>query len=169
MTQATHYDRRQATATLQIFDHVRMDLIPLLCETLLEPALAKTASYPSLNRGGWKSGEGILDYAPSTRSLRDTLEREYLHGKRPIGWAMVNRGGSSHPRHQHQGAIRTGVYYIAAGDPAVPTIFEMPDGEVVTVDPIPGRLAIFPGNLWHSVPKYDGTLPRITLAFDVRR
>lgn len=167
-----------------VYDRIRMDLIPLLRETLLDPSLLAAPSYPSLSRGAWKSSEGIFDYAPSTRALRETIEeytvshrqplapggaRTGRRGMRPIGWAMVGRNGSAHPRHQHQGSIQSGIYYVTAGDPAVPTIFEIGHGDELEIDPVPGRLVLFPGNLFHRVDRYDGTEPRITIAFDVRR
>ena len=36
---------------------------------------------------------------------------------RLVGWAMVNRAGSHHPRHHHPIAILSGVYYVTAGSP----------------------------------------------------
>lgn len=156
-----------------VYDRIRMDLIPRLRETLLDPSLLAAPSYPSLSRGAWKSSEGIFDYAPSTRALRETIEeytvRRMTRGMRPIGWAMVGRNGSAHPRHQHQGSIQSGIYYVTAGDPATPTIFEIGHGDELEIIPIPGRLVLFPGNLFHRVDRYDGTEPRITIAFDVRR
>jgi hypothetical protein len=92
----------------------------------------------------------------------------------PVAWAMVNRAGSYHQRHQHRVAILSGVYYVVSGDPLTPTVFECPcDGGIkqgeLQVEPYPGRLVLCRGETWHSVPKYMGETPRITIAFDVRR
>lgn len=110
------------------------------------------------------------------------------------GWAMVNYRGAEHPRHTHHRTIATGIYYVDPGtdDPldGTPTLFEATEKDVtraevqsdgtipgVTVDrdandlgiaPLPGRLVLFPGSVWHRVPKVIGTRPRITIAFDVR-
>jgi hypothetical protein len=83
---------------------------------------------------------------------------------------MVNRAGDCHPRHIHQGAIWSGVYCVDPGDePITPTLFEAPDRDVAVM-PAPGRLVLFPGDMWHSVPACaGGPAPRITIAFDVRR
>src|SRR4029077_11198163 len=97
-----------------------------------------------------------------------------------VGWAMVNRAGSQHPRHQHRMASLTGVYYVAAGnlEAVTPTGFECPcDSRLLPgsprfaleVDPHPGRLVVSRGETWHWVPACVGDQPRITIAFDVRR
>ncbi len=83
---------------------------------------------------------------------------------------MVNRRGSQHPRHNHRGAIVSGVYYVRAGDAlAPPTIFEIAGEQELHVEPLAGRLALFPASLYHRVPKYAGDEPRITIAFDALR
>lgn len=99
---------------------------------------------------------------------------ELVGARSPIAWAMVNRAGSHHPRHQHRIATLSGVYYVAAGSPATPTVYECPcDGRPkdyeLEVEPHPGRLVISRGETWHRLPSYTGDLPRITIAFDVRR
>jgi hypothetical protein len=176
----TSLAKQAAGWPIQVFDRVAMSFLPLLRETLLEPALLATPTYPSLNQGAWKSNEHFFDYAPSTRVLRDEITKllvangglgaqRRMDRCRLIGWAMVNRSGSFHPTHRHQTAIQSGVYYVAGGDPPVGTIFEHADGSEETIEAIPGRLVVFPGNLWHRVPIYSGTEPRITIAFDVRR
>ncbi len=86
---------------------------------------------------------------------------------------MVNWHGSRHPRHVHQGAVLAGVYYVRTGDPGTPpTIFEPdgqrgPGGPEIHVEPLAGRLVVFPANLYHRVPTYHGDEPRVTIAFDV--
>ncbi len=90
----------------------------------------------------------------------------------------MNRGGSQHPRHQHRIATLVGVYYVTAGslDMLTPTIFECPCDPPrggpryeLAIEPHPGRLVLCRGEMWHRVPIYAGELPRITIAFDVRR
>jgi hypothetical protein len=135
---------------------------------------SRHASAPTLNRGGWRSAEivALLD------AIRDRVDADGVSG-----WAMVNRGGSSHPRHWHDGSILSGIYYVDPGEEvSSPTIFELgvrgargarlPRGTKVSeleVTPVAGRLVLFPGDLWHRVPPYAGGAPRITVAFDVRR
>lgn len=183
-----------------LYDDVRPDLLGALAALILELAQRQPAG-GSLNRGGWKSDEGFLDRDGAPRELAATLSRDYLGGARPVGWAMVNRSGSEHPRHQHRIAAVSAIYYVTPGDPAVPTILELPleptrDAVLVAtavkrrrqglskrtrandpacatneaaLEPVPGLLALFTGETWHRVPRYDGDAPRITIAFDVRR
>lgn len=151
-----------------VYDNVRPDLCAQLAEVILARA-ARDQSTPSLNRGGWKSTETLFQWGhPAIRELERTALYGMLGG-RAVGWAMVNRNGSGHPRHQHRLAVLVGVYYVTAGDPAVPTIYECADGSELEITPAPGRLVIAPGDMWHRVPAYPGDSPRITIVCDVRR
>jgi hypothetical protein len=154
-----------------VFDAIRSDLCPALASLILDRMRRdggrRTAS---LNVGGWKSGEDFFTWTDSAvQELRRTIV-DMIGARSPVAWAMVNRAGSHHPRHQHRVASVTGVYYVTIGDVAAttPTIFEYEDGEVA-INPSPGRLALFRGETWHRVPVYSGDLPRITIAFDIRR
>jgi hypothetical protein len=138
-------------------------------------------SAPTLNRGGWRSSELATQRDPAIAALIEAI-RERV-GADVSAWAMINRGGSSHPRHWHDGSVLSGVYYVDPGEePSPPTIFELgvrgrrgtrlPRGARISereITPTPGRLVLFPGDLWHRVPSYLGSAPRITVAFDVRR
>jgi hypothetical protein len=173
-----------------VYDGVHADLCPALRDAVLARVTAigssHTAprgrpspsqrglaySFPSLNEGGWKSGEDLFAWPdPAVQDLRSALACEYLGAAtRPIGWAMVNRLGSRHPGHHHGASVLSGVYYVDPGEgSSAPTIFVATDGQEIQVEPVAGRLALFPGDLWHRVPTYAGHAPRITIAFDVRR
>lgn len=161
----------QCRSAPAIFDDVRSDLCPALEQIIL--CRAKTdRSTASLNVGGWKSGEDFFTWpdAAVQELRRLVVSTVGVGSSRLVGWAMVNRAGSQHPRHQHRVASLTGVYYVAVGneDAITPTVFEYPGGELEVL-PRPGRLAFFRGETWHRVPIYRGDLPRITIAFDVRR
>lgn len=152
-----------------VFDNVLSELCPALEQIILDRA-QRDRSTRSLNVGGWKSGEDFFSWPfDEVQQLRQLIANE-TGAPRPVGWAMVNRAGSHHPRHQHRAAVLTGVYYVTAGseDAITPTIFECPGGNL-EVEPHPGRLVICRGETWHFVPAYPGELPRITIAFDVRR
>ena len=150
-------------------------VVPELCPALEQVILGRMQQdrgrrIGSINVGGWKSGEDFFLWPdPAVQQLRQVIV-EMVGTQSPVGWAMVNRAGSHHPRHQHRVAILTGIYYVRAGSPEAitPTVFECEDGDL-EVDPHPGRLAIFRGEMWHRVPVYPGQMPRITVAFDVRR
>jgi hypothetical protein len=163
-----------------VFDGFCSDLCPQIAEVILHRMQRDRRSTASINRGGWKSTEDFFAWPDkSVQELRRALVAE-LGAPRPIAWAMVNRAGSQHPRHQHRIAILSGVYYVTSGseDAITPTIFECPsdaraagasDRYDLEVEPHPGRLVICRGETWHRVPIYSGDLPRITIAFDVRR
>ena len=56
--------------------------------------------------------------------------------------------------------------HLALGTP--PTELALPLGPYRTIEPAPGRLAVFPSTMWHStVPFDDGE--RLVVAFDIRR
>ena len=164
-----------------VFDGVRPDLCPALEQVILDRMQSdRGRSTGSLNVGGWKSGEDFFSWPDqAVQELRQTIV-EMIGARSLVAWAMVNRAGSKHPRHQHRIAILSGVYYVATGsqDALTPTIFECPcDSRLakgaskyeMEVEPHPGRLVICRGETWHRVPAYSGDLPRITIAFDVRR
>jgi hypothetical protein len=151
-----------------VFDGVRTDLCSTLAQVILGKMQTSRGRVGSLNVGGWKSNEDFFQWPdPAVQDLRQTIV-SMIGASAPVAWAMVNRAGSHHPRHQHRVAIVTGVYYVAAGDPITPTIVETGEGDLA-IDPYPGRLLVFRGDTWHHVPVYPGDLPRITIAFDVRR
>ena len=154
-----------------VFDDVRPDLCPAL-EQIIRRRAESARSTASLNVGGWKSSEDFFAWRDDVvQQLRDVVAGTVgVAVSTIVAWAMLNRGGSHHPRHQHRVAMITGVYYVAVGneDVSAPTIFEYPGGEL-EVAPRVGRMALFRGETWHRVPTYNGDLPRITVAFDVKR
>ena len=60
-----------------------------------------------------------------------------------------------------------GILFVTSGDPPVPTVFETGPASRVEVEPKAGRLVLC-GDLFHFVPVYPGTAPRIVIAFDGR-
>ena len=165
-----------------VFDGICPELCPALEQIILDRMRRDRGRRTgSLNIGGWKSGEDFFAWPDeAVQELRRTIVGQVVIGAHPVAWAMVNRAGSQHPRHQHRIASLSGVYYVAAGSPEAitPTVYECPcDGRPVRagetyeleVDPHPGRLVLSRGTTWHKVPRYNGELPRITIAFDVRR
>lgn len=166
----------QCRSEPMVFDGVRPDLCAPLEQIILGRMQSSRGKVGSLNVGGWKSSEDFFNWSdPAVQELRKAIV-EMIGAPSPVAWAMVNRAGSYHPRHQHRIASLTGVYYVSAGSPdaITPTIFECPcDGSPkrseMHVDPHPGRLVLTPGQGWHEVPRYNGDLPRITVVFDVRR
>jgi hypothetical protein len=171
----------QCRAEPIVFDDVRPELCPALEQIILDRMQHDRGRRTgSLNIGGWKSAEDFFTWPDeAVQELRRTIV-DQVGARAPVAWTMVNRAGSQHPRHQHRTAILVGVYYVTAGsaDAITPTIFECPcDGRPtragekyeLEVEPHPGRLVLCRGEAWHRLPPYPGELPRITIAFDVRR
>ena len=153
-----------------VVDGFHPELCPALAEVILRRSQINRST-KSLNVGGWKSTEDFFSWPDAAVHELCRAVVDYVGAPSLVAWAMVNRAGSHHPRHQHRIASLTGIYYVTAGseDAITPTVFECVDGHKLEVDPHPGRLAIFRGEVWHAVPVYSGDAPRITIAFDVRR
>lgn len=96
-------------------------------------------------------------------------------------WSVRLRSGGKHSNHIHpQGWISSALYIAlperAAGDREDAGWFTIGDpderlglniGPSRTIEPVPGRLVLFPSYLWHgTVPFAEGE--RLTIAFDVR-
>jgi len=157
--------RNEIRAEPLVLDGLLPDGCPELAELILSIG---GPSAGSTNVGGWKSDDRLFEYDSPAIIALDQAVTEML-GAPSVAWAMVNHNGSLHRRHQHGGAIVSWVYYVEAGDPLAPTIFECADGSEVDIEPQPGRIAVFPGQMWHRMPAYPGQAPRITIAGDVRR
>jgi Flp pilus assembly protein TadD len=103
--------------------------------------------------------------------------------RKPIGfsgaWSVWLKTGGFHANHVHpMGWISSALYivlppdlgkgeagFLTLGDPSSPTLqLEMPPFR--TVEPKPGRLALFPSYTWHGTRPF-GEGERITVAFDV--
>ncbi|WPP00639.1 TIGR02466 family protein [Pseudomonas sp. HR96] len=108
-------------------------------------------------------------------------------------WANVNEAGASNALHGHAGAYWSAVYWVDDGgrsdDPSVGGDLEFPDprgmiasvynpalrmriegcvaaGYSTTVAARSGTLIMFPSWLMHSVRRFDGKRPRISIAFN---
>jgi uncharacterized protein (TIGR02466 family) len=108
-------------------------------------------------------------------------------------WANINRKGHSNTVHGHPGSFWSAVYWVDSGDrehslgvggelefidprgitptllnPALRMRIEgcLTAGHVSTVTPSSGTLLMFPSWLMHSVRRYKGDRPRISVAFN---
>ena len=103
--------------------------------------------------------------------------------REPIGftgaWSVRLQSGGFHANHVHPaGWISSALYvvlppdlgqneagYLTLGDPRAPTFkVELPPFR--TIEPRPGRLALFPSYMWHGTRPF-GEGERMTVAFDV--
>jgi len=119
----------------------------------------------------------LSDCGQPMRSMRWTLH----------AWANVNRSGNFNRVHTHPGTTWSGTYYVDDGDPApedehgTPIHFFDPcQGRAntflpqtiplsVLVRPEPGLMILFPSYLPHMVFPHNGTRPRISIAFNLRK
>ena len=110
-------------------------------------------------------------------------------------WFHITNNGGFHDAHTHGNCSWCGIYYLAAGDPdTVPASGSTTAGNGVNrfygplstggmardfgnnylrryyfdVQPIEGRMILFPSYLLHSALPYFGTADRIVLAFNTR-
>jgi hypothetical protein len=93
-------------------------------------------------------------------------------------WALLFRGGGHQALHHHPGPWLTGVYYVAAPGRAAgggalrvgglpgSTAAE-PPWPVVDIEPLPGRLVLFPSYVPHETLPTGSDETRISVAFDV--
>lgn len=155
--------------TPTIHDGLRLDLIePIDREIALRAGELGMRSAPSLNQNGWRSDSLLTWTTPAVCALLATL-CEITSAGTLEAWAMVNWHGSHHPRHIHRGSLISGIYYVrSGGEKTPPTIFEAQPGPEIHVEPVAGRLVLFPSDLYHRVPPYHGKEPRVTVAFDVK-
>ena len=108
-------------------------------------------------------------------------------------WANVQRKGGSNAAHPHPGSFWSGVYYVDIGDVGgqstggelqlydprgcLPRMlapylrYSMPElhdaGRNISFVPSAGQCVLFPGWLFHAVNTYQGTRPRISVAFNL--
>ena len=109
-------------------------------------------------------------------------------------WANVQRKGGSNAAHPHPGSFWSGVYYVDVGDVGgqpgqggelqlydprgcLPRMlapylrYGMPElhdaGRNISFVPSPGQCVLFPGWLFHAVNAYNGSSPRISVAFNL--
>jgi hypothetical protein len=125
------------------------------------------------------------------RSIEDAIVRyaDALHGPHPfvaarprqasfVAWALVFREAGYQVPHHHPDPWMTGVYYVSAPEgqprPGALRIGVFPDWAgvappwpVLTVEPEPGRLVLFPSFVPHDTVPTGSAEERISIAFDV--
>lgn len=106
-------------------------------------------------------------------------------------WVNVNPPGASNALHGHPGAYWSAVYYVDDGgagpddggqlffqDPrgVLPAMHDpllrfriegcLTAGYIESIRPVPGMLVVFPAWLLHAVDPFQGTRPRVSVAFN---
>jgi len=153
-----------------------------------DPGVSKT------NVKGWHSTTDMAskpEYQPLVNELiimcKDVFKEEWLDRKPVLGnmWANINPKEGSNQPHIHPNSLFSGVYYVKSNpqagrlkiyDPRPGAQIVMParlEGKPpkhlwrdANLDPIPGRIIIFPAWLWHSVESNQSDDLRISISFN---
>jgi uncharacterized protein (TIGR02466 family) len=96
-------------------------------------------------------------------------------------WSSLMRDQGFHRNHLHPHGWISSCYYVAVphvatdpqakqgwikfGEPAVPVALE--NAVRRTIQPVPGRLVLFPSYMWHGTVPFHAAAVRTTIAFDV--
>jgi len=118
---------------------------------------------------------------------KDVFKEEWLELKPVLGnmWANINPKEGKNEPHIHPNSLFSGVYYVKSNpqagrlvlyDPRPGAQIVMPvrkEGQPpkhlwrdVNIDPIPGRIIIFPAWLWHAVEPNQSNDLRISVSFN---
>ena len=153
-----------------------------------DPGLQKT------NYKGWHSQTDMhtkAEYKPLVDELmtmcKDIFKEEWLDREPVLGnmWANINPKEGLNQAHIHPNCLYTGVYYIKSNinsgrirlyDPRPGIQLMMParkSGDPgkslwrdVHLDPVPGRIVIFPAWTWHAVEPNQSNDIRISVSFN---
>ena len=146
------------------------------------------------NYKGWHSttdmankGEYQLLVNELNTMCKEVFNEEWLDREPVLGnmWANINPKDGMNQPHIHPNSLFSGVYYVKSNpqagrlkiyDPRAGVQIVMPnrkDGKPpkhlwrdANIDPIPGRIIIFPAWLWHSVEPNQSDDLRISISFN---
>ena len=121
------------------------------------------------------------------RMQQEVYEKEHLDRQPKLGnmWANINPPGGMNQPHIHPNALFSGVYYVQSNpkagrlkiyDPRPGAQINMPTRKSgdpgrdlwrdANIEPIPGRIIMFPAWLWHSVEPNQSNGIRISISFN---
>tara|TARA_R100000995_G_scaffold83968_1_gene61289 strand:+ start:116 stop:694 length:579 start_codon:yes stop_codon:yes gene_type:complete len=153
-----------------------------------DPGLQKT------NYKGWHSTTDMAskpEYQPLVNEIMtmctDMFKEEWIDRKPVIGnmWANINPKEGMNQPHIHPNSLYSGVYYVKSNpqagrlkiyDPRPGVQLIMPvrkEGKPpkhlwreANLDPVPGRIIMFPAWLWHAVEHNQSNDLRISVSFN---
>ena len=153
-----------------------------------DPGIKKT------NMNGWHSKPEMhlkSEYQQLVQELykmqEEIYQEEWLDRKPKLGnmWANINYPGGYNRPHVHPNCLFSGVYYVKANKnsgvfvandprPGIQTIMPIrklgrPPKHLwreVHLEPIPGRIIMFPAWLWHCVEPNQSNDIRISISFN---
>ena len=121
------------------------------------------------------------------RMQKEIYKNEHLDRYARLGnmWANINPPGGMNQAHIHPNALFSGVYYVKSQpksgrlkiyDPRPGIQYNMPIRKPgnpgkdlwrdVNIEPVPGRIIMFPAWLWHSVEENISNDIRISISFN---
>ena len=121
------------------------------------------------------------------RMQKEVYENEHIDRHATLGnmWANINPPGGMNQPHIHPNALFSGVYYVKSPpncgrlkvmDPRPGIQFTMPIRKPgnpgkdmwrdVNIEPVVGRIIMFPAWLWHSVEENKSNNIRISISFN---
>ena len=146
------------------------------------------------NYKGWHSQTDMqtkAEYKPLVDELvtmcKEIFKEEWLDREPMLGnmWANINPKEGLNQPHVHPNCLFSGVYYVKSNpqagrlkiyDPRAGVQIIMPvrkKGQLpkhlwrdVNIDPIPGRIIMFPAWLWHAVEPNESNDIRISVSFN---
>jgi hypothetical protein len=84
-----------------------------------------------------------------------------------VWWFNISQPDQEYRLHCHKLLWRVGVFYVSVPENSgALDLLEEDDRTVVTFDPKPGDLIIFPGRVWHRVRRNLSNELRISVAFE---
>ena len=153
-----------------------------------DPGVKKT------NMNGWHSKPEMhlkSEYQQLVQELykmqEEIYQEEWLDRKPKLGnmWANINYPGGYNRPHVHPNCLFSGVYYVKANKnsgvfvandprPGIQTIMPIRKSgrppkhlwREVHLEPIPGRIIMFPAWLWHCVEPNQSNDIRISISFN---
>jgi len=121
------------------------------------------------------------------RMQKEIYDNEHIDRQAKLGnmWANINPPGGMNQPHIHPNALFSGVYYVKSQpqsgrlkiyDPRPGVQLNMPSRKPgnpgkdlwreAYIDPIPGRIVMFPSWLWHAVEENKSNDIRISVSFN---
>ena len=153
-----------------------------------DPGVSKT------NYKGWHSTTDMANKPEYQQLVKEVLkmqeeifDNEHLDRSSRLGnmWANINPPGGMNQPHIHPNALFSGVYYIKSPvksgrlkiyDPRPGVQFIMPIRKPgnpgkdlwreANIDPVEGRIIMFPAWLWHAVEENQSNDIRISVSFN---
>lgn len=165
-----------------------------LAELILARSREMPSTTRGERTGGWQSDTSFFGWSPAAEALRhlsfcavrslhsSLAEIEGMHLR---GWANLLGGGDCFSPHTHGGSSWSGVYWVDGGDssPENGGLFAIRDPRAgasmvesplsafdnacaAELQPMAGKMIVFPSWLVHWVSPYRGTRPRISVSFN---